>query len=304
MQWSVHHIRVVGLSLLLVALLVVWVPQVVPRDLLANVLWATGVECRHDYLRVHFLDIGQGDAIFIETPDCVQMLVDGGVDRQVLNRLAEVMSPLDRQIDMVVGTHPHADHIGGLVDVLQRFQVDHILVTEKQLPTQVSDRFFAAVDRAAEDGSTVWYARAGQTFALGASTTVDILSPRYDPTEMDADVSSIVTHIHYGDTAIMLTGDAPVVVEDYLVEVYGSGLRSDIFKLGHHGSRTSSGELFLDTVQPRYAVTSAGVDNRHGHPHAEVVERVLERGITHVSTQDRGTITFKSDGTRVWLQGE
>lgn len=280
----------------------IWVPQFVDtNELFALVLEGDVSAYGSEYLQVHFLDVGQGDAVFIVTPDNVQLLVDGGTGREVLHQLGQHMSPLDRQIDMIIGTHPHTDHIGGLVDVLGRFQIDHILITENRLDTQAAERFFVAVEEEAQQGAQVYNARAGDVFALGASTTVSVLSPFYDPTDMDADASSIVVQVTYGDTAIMLTGDAPIAIEEYLVTYYGDGLESEILKLGHHGSRTSSGELFLDTVQPQYGVTSAGRDSRHGHPHSEVVERVKERGITHVSTQTAGTVTFKSDGTRVWI---
>ena len=301
MDVLVYRQRLLVLIMLGCAMLLVWVPQVIhPDELLAVVLEGDATAYESPYLRVHFLDIGQGDAVFIETPDQVQLLIDGGTGRQVLHRLGEQMSPRDRQIDMVIGTHPHTDHIGGLVDVLERFTVDHILITENRLDTQAAERFFAVVDEAAAAGTSVYNARAGHTFAMGASTTVAVLSPWFDPTDMDADASSVVVQVTYGDTAIMLTGDAPIAIEEFIVSQYGSQLQSDILKLGHHGSRTSSGEQFLDTVVPQYGVTSAGQDSRHGHPHAEVLARVAERGIQHISTQTNGTITFYSDGTRVW----
>ena len=294
-QLSLFQVRVAGLGVLLLATIFVWAPQILPEQMLANVFVLEG-SSGSPYLEVHVLDVGQGDATYIQTPDGVQVLVDGGADRRVLDQLGAHMAPLDRQLDMVIATHAHSDHIGGLVDVLERFQVDHILITENELDTQTSNRFFAQVEEEKRAGSEIYYARAGQVFALGASTTLRVLSPVYDPTDMNADASSIVTHLQYGDTALLLTGDAPKSIERYLVEQHGSGLDSDVLKLGHHGSRTSSAGSFLDTVKPLYAVTSAGVDNRHGHPHDEVLQRVAERGIIHLSTQDGGTVSLQSDG--------
>ena len=295
-QWSVVQVRLVSLGIFLVATFLIWAPQVVPEEMLASVVALEG-SSGSPYLQLHILDVGQGDATYLQTPDGVQVLVDGGGDRRVLDQLSEHMAPLDRQLDMIIATHAHSDHIAGLVDVLRRFQVDNILITENELDTQTSRRFFAQVEEAAAEGAQVYYARAGQTFALGASTTLRVLSPVYDPTEMDADASSIVTHIQYGDTAIMLTGDAPQSIERFLVSEHGSGLSSDVLKLGHHGSRTSSAGSFLDTVEPIYGVTSAGVDSRHGHPHQEVLDRLAERGIVHLTTQDSGTVSLQSDGT-------
>ncbi len=302
MDRQTYRERLLGLVVLVLVMVAVWVPQFVdPEELLALILDGDTTAYSSEYLQIHFLDVGQGDAVFIETPDQVQLLVDGGTGRQVLHRLGEQMSPLDRQIDMIVGTHPHTDHIGGLVDVLDRFQVDHILITENRLDTRAAEQFYTAVEEEAASGAQVYHARAGQVFALGASTTVSVFSPTYDPTDMDADASSIVVQVSYGDTAVMLTGDAPIAIEDFVVSQYGSALQSEILKLGHHGSDTSSGAQFLDTVDPEYGVTSAGSDSRHGHPHAEVLHRLEERSVKHVTTQHDGTVTFNSDGSRVWL---
>ena len=106
----------------------------------------------------------------------------------------------------------------------------------------------------------------------------------------------------YGDTAFMLTGDAPISIENFLVEAYGSALKSDVLKLGHHGSKTSSSESFLNTVAPTYAVVSSGADNQYGHPHQEVMERVRARNLQIFQTSTDGTITFVSDGKVVRVE--
>ncbi len=300
MVWSLYKVRLIGISSLFIMLFGVWLPQIVSPDRLVGFVFGADVVSGSDYLSIHFLDVGQGDATYIETTDGVQILVDGSGDRRVLDRLSEHMAPLDRQLDMIVATHAHSDHIGGLIDVLERFRVDHILITENQIDTETSRRFFALVDDLS-DTANVWYARGGQKFALGASTTLSVLSPMYDATDMNADASSITLKLEHKDTAVLLTGDAPKSIERYLVEEYGSGLESDILKLGHHGSRTSTAGSFLDTVNPHYAIVSAGIDSRHGHPHEEVVGRVKERGIEIMTTQTSGTISFDSDGTQFML---
>ena len=281
-------------------LLLVYAVQLPESRLIAGVLSSLSQGCANEHLEIHFLDVGQGDATLIVTPDCVKMLIDGGEDRQVLNRLGEVLSPFDRTINVVLGTHPHADHIGGLIDVLQRFTVSDIIITENTIPSQVADRFFQEVRLAEENGVRVHYARADQVYQLGSEVEVKILSPRYNPRNIDADTASIISKITYGDISVLITGDAPIVIEDLLVDIYGTELESTILKLGHHGSRTSTSAKFLDTVVPQYAITSAGRNNRHGHPHQEVIDRVLERNIIHLTTQEEGTISFFSDGQRLW----
>jgi competence protein ComEC len=251
------------------------------------------------YLQVTFLDVGQGDAILIETPDGVQALIDGGPDGTVLRELARELPWGDRTLDLVVGTHPDKDHIGGLVDVLARYAVASILTTENTGETMTASAYQKAL---IAETDIVHMARAGQVYTLGASTTLTILSPERDPSMLESNTASIVAKLSYGDVDFLLTGDAPMSIEDHLVVTYGDGLRSDVLKLGHHGSKTSTSELFLETVAPTYAVVSAGADNSYGHPHQEVVERVLGRNIMLSNTATDRAVHFRTDGQQVWIE--
>ncbi len=250
-------------------------------------------------LRVTFLDVGQGDAILIQTPDGVDVLIDGGPDADVLHELRSVLGVFDSTIDMVVGTHPDKDHIGGLVSVLEAYAVGHILTTENRGETMIASEYHDAL---ITEGAIVTNARAGQTYALGASTTMTVYAPARDPSMLESNTASIVVKITYGDISFMLTGDAPQSIEDNLVVTYGAVLQSNVLKLGHHGSKTSTSELFLRTVEPTYAVVSAGADNTYGHPHPEVIERVTASGAVIKSTASDGRLTFTSDGQTVMVQ--
>lgn len=247
---------------------------------------------------IHFLNVGQGDAILVESPDGAQLLVDGGRDGLILSALAPKLGYFDRTIDVVIATHPDSDHIGGLVDVLARYQVSTVIMTENEKDTPAAQDFMKAVEA---EGATIIFARAGAQYMLGASTTIHILFPDRDPSGFESNAASIVTKVMYGATDVILTGDSPRSIEEYVVRQYGPYLQSEILKLGHHGSDTSSSEAFLDAVRPQYAIVSAGRDNSYGHPHKEVVERVEERSIPLLKTED-GTITFLSDGTSLWQQ--
>lgn len=249
------------------------------------------------HLQVHFLDVGQGDAIFIETPSGVQALIDGGRDASVLHELSGVMSFFDKDIDVVVGTHPDSDHIGGLIDVLKRYKVGTILKTENKGDTSTA-KLYARLSQ--QERAEVVNVRRGQTIALDASTTLNILFPDSDPTEMESNTSSIVLQLRYGDTTFTLTGDSPKNIEEYLVLVEGEHLKSDVLKVGHHGSRTSTSELFLDEVQPTFAVISASKDNSYGHPHVEVTDALFNARVETFNTAEEGTITFLSNGREVW----
>lgn len=252
-----------------------------------------------EFLTVTFLDIGQGDATLIETPDGVQLLIDGGPDGTVLRRLATELPWFDKSLDFVLGTHPDKDHIGGLVDVLKRFSVGEIITTENTGETMVASAYQKGL---LSEGVPVVMARAGQVYQLGASTTLTIFAPASNPAMLESNTASIVAQLSYGDIDFMLTGDAPISIEEYLVKTYGSQLQSEVLKLGHHGSKTSSSELFLDMVKPSFAVVSAGKDNSYGHPHQAVVDAVQAREINLVSTIDSGSITFETDGTTVWVK--
>src|SRR3990167_6616951 len=252
-----------------------------------------------ELLTVAFLDVGQGDAIYIETPDGIQLLIDGGPDSSVLRELNTQLSHLDRTIDIVLATHSDKDHIAGVIDVLARYEVESIITTSNQNDTTVARTFAESVQL---EGADLYTAQAGQQYQLGASTTLFILSPLGDPTNWESNSASIVALLEYGDTSFMLTGDAGLNTEEYLVSSYGEFLKSDVLKLGHHGSKTSSGEAFLDTVQPEIGIVSAGIDNSYGHPHPSVVSSLEERDIKILETSKLGTIIFKSDGGRVWFE--
>jgi competence protein ComEC len=286
--------RITALAGMLLFSLLVWItPELQnPDGQLASLL-----NNNPAVLSVTFLDVGQGDAILIETPDGVQMLIDGGPDASILPELAATLPWFDRTLDVIIGTHPDKDHIGGLVDVLNKYQVATIITTENTGETTTAERYH---DTLMGEKAVVTMARASQIFTLGASTTVKIFSPAADPSMLESNTASIVAQVRYGEIEFMLTGDAPASIENYLVETYGEQLRSEVLKLGHHGSKTSSSEIFLTTVAPQFAVVSSGRDNSYGHPAKEVVERVNELDIPFVNTAEEGRVTFQTDGERVW----
>lgn len=254
---------------------------------------------RGNTLRVVFFDVGQGDSIFIETPSGKQVLIDGGPDRNVLRRLAGEMGYWDRTIDMVIATHEDKDHVGGLPDVFNRYSVGIFVRTENQgesLEANIIDEL------SKREGSEIVFARRGMEFDFGASTTLEILFPDRDPTLLESNTSSIVARLVYGESEFLLTGDSPKSVEEYLVSLDREGLQSDVLKLGHHGSRTSTSELLLDAVKPKYAVVSSGKDNRYGHPHEEVTERLLELSIPMFNTAEEGNIIFVTEGKEIVRQ--
>jgi len=277
-----------------------------PRIIFLGVLFFLGVltflqagpsAAGTQFLSVRFLDVGQGDAIHIQTPDGYEMLIDGGPTALVLRELAQGRSFFDSTIDVVLATHSDSDHIGGLVDILSRYQVAIIIQTNNSSDTPAAAAYDSAVTK---EGAEIVLAQAGQVIQLGASTTVRILAPVGDTSQWNSNAASIVVQVSYGQIDFLLTGDSPIATEEYTATAYGSTIESEILKLGHHGSKTSSSGVFLDAVQPDFAVVSAELNSRYGHPHAEVVERVRDRSIELLSTAEVGTIEFLSDGVTVW----
>lgn len=289
MTERIIKIRITILCALSIAAFLVWIPVISVAD----------VAREGDVLKVRFLDVGQGDAIHVITPDGYELLIDGGPSAAVLREFAQGRSFFDTYVDVVIATHPDTDHVAGLVDVLKRYEVGMILETAVEHDALAARAFKDAADTG---GVRRILAQAGQTIQLGASTTVRILSPYGDTSNWENNAASIVTQIVYGDIEFMLTGDASSGIEEYLVGTYGDLLESEVLKLGHHGSKTSSSEIFLEQVQPHYSVVSAGADNRYGHPHADVVTRVEKTGSRIVSTAEQGAIVFETDGSTVWVK--
>ena len=248
-------------------------------------------------LRVSFLDIGQGDAVLIEGPTGLQMLVDGGPDRGVVRRLAEEMSPLDRTIDLVVATHPDKDHIAGLTDVFDRYGISYFIESSVKGDTSAAASLGEAA--ASEPGLARMTAHRGQRIHLGGGAYADILFPDRDVSGVETNTGSVVMRIVYGDTSFLLTGDSPLSIEDWLMKLDTASLNADILKAGHHGSRTSTSREFLSAVSPGTVVISAGKDNSYGHPHKEVLQNIAEAGAAALSTADKGTIIFVSDGSDI-----
>lgn len=250
-------------------------------------------------LKVVFLDVGQGDAILIETKSGNQVLIDGGPNDQVLRELSKFMPFSDKSIDMIIATHPDSDHIGGLVSVIRRFQNEIYLESGAKSDTFV----YRSLENALQESEPERIiARKGMIFDLGDNVILKILFPDRDASGLESNTASIVAQIEYDQTTFMLTGDSPVSIEKYLASIFGSRLKSDVLKAGHHGSKTSSSEVFLGFASPTFAVISAGEKNRYGHPHKEVIERFQNLETEILSTAKLGSIIFVSDGKVVRLR--
>ncbi|MBU1500416.1 MBL fold metallo-hydrolase [Patescibacteria group bacterium] len=274
---------------------ILWLLLIVVCSINLLVFVATRLPAPSGTMEVSFLDVGQGDAILITGPTGIQLLVDGGRDRSAVRELPKVMNLLDRRIEMVLATHPDADHIGGLPDVLSRYRVSYVLTPGREGESEVFSSFEESIKN--ESGAKELVARAGMRINLGGGSYADVLYPGDNVAHLrEPNDASVILRVVYGDTEFLLTGDAPSWVEERLVSQYGASLQSDVLKAGHHGSRSSTSKLWLAIVQPEVVVVSAGENNSYGHPHPEVLENVEKSGATLLSTVSEGTITYVSDG--------
>lgn len=249
-------------------------------------------------LSVSLLDVGQGDAILIQTPTRQTILTDAGPDARVVNELGEVLPYFHRRIDLAILTHPDLDHIAGFIDVLHRYDVGAVLMTgvlhDSAVYTEIL-QLLAAKHIPVELAEAEHDIDFGDGVKLDVLWPIDIIAGR-DPTNNNT--TSIVTRVTFGKTSVLLTGDAEETAETALRADHPATLKSDVLKLGHHGSRTSSSQLFLDAVRPTIALVSAGCDNQFGHPSPETLAR-LPRAIQIYDTCKNGTVTLTSDGA-VW----
>ena len=272
----------------------------------AALVWVAVLSLPDGRLRVTFADVGQGDAAFIVTPGGAQIMMDGGDDPDEAVRIASSKMPFwDRTIDLVILTHPHHDHVAGLTEVLRRYRVLNVL--ERRLEYEGS-AYRDWQEAVAAEGAAVTQAAAGQVVAFSDGTVLEVVNP---PERLvggalaDVNNSSVAIRLVHGSVSFMLTADMYVDAEARLLR---SGLRvdSDVLKVAHHGSRTSSSEAFLREVGPAAAVVSVGEGNRYGHPHPDVM--LALRGLVPEGqvflTSERGSIEFTYDGDRLRVKTE
>jgi competence protein ComEC len=262
-------------------------------------VWLAAAALPDGHLHVAFLDVGQGDAVLITTPSGRQILIDGGPSATVtLWEMGRHMPFWDRSLDVVVNTHPEADHLTGLPEVLERYRVDQIILPDVGNDTALYAAWQEAI---AAEGATLVPAQAGGRMSLGDGVWAEILHPGAAPAGERLNDHSVVLRVGLGGISFLLPGDIEAGVERRLA-ADGAPLGATVLKAPHHGSKTSSCEPFLTAVDPQVAVVSVGADNRFGHPAPEILARYAERGISVLRTDELGGIEFVTDGERLWVE--
>ncbi len=247
-------------------------------------------------LLVYILDVGQGDASYIRTPTGEDILIDGGPDNSILNELAEVMSFGDREIDLVILTHPHADHVAGLLQVLKRYEVKEVWQTGVEYPSATFDAF---KDEIYNQQIPDYFIQSGDTKHFG-DVRILILYPLSSLENQSIDNlnnSSIVNRLDYHEFSMIFTGDAEVQVQRRLLD---DDIFADILKVPHHGGKELLDD-FLSIVRPEVAIISAGVDNKYGHPLEETLNLLYKLAVRIYRTDQEGTIKISTDGNDYYI---
>lgn len=244
-------------------------------------------------LKVSFLDIGQGDSILVQTPGGHTMMIDGGPSNVVLTRMSEQMNYFNHDIDVVISTHPDADHVTGLIPVLEKYDVQKVIVSGEESDTEV---FKDLTQHVIAEPTEVHVGNVGDVIDFQDGVTATVLHPYRGEHFKDTNSASVSVIVKYGEESFLLTGDLPSDKESLLLSSKLLSKNIIVYKAGHHGSKYSSGEQLLTYIKPEYTVISAGKDNKYGHPNPEALERLTKYSKEILSTIDRGTISFVTDG--------
>lgn len=248
-------------------------------------------------LDIVFFDIGQGDSVFLKTPENHQILIDTGPDSMVLKRLSENMPFFDRSLDMIVITHPDLDHIGGIVEILKRYKVNFLLTTGIPGKSPLYAKFIQEISKNIKNGDTkILNLDAPSSFSFG-DVKFNILFPysqNFSKIVSDVNEYSLSIQVIFNGKKALFCGDISSEIEKKLILKYGGSLKSDLLKANHHGSKFSNSLEFLQIVSPETVVISVGKDNKFGHPHAQVLKNLFRAHVLNIFRTDLdGSVKIK-----------
>ncbi len=279
--------RYINYFLLVAVVSVVYLLSTVSRNIEAN---PVGYEAQ-----ISTLDVGQGDAILVNLPGSVQILIDGGRDSRVLDPLQKRMPKFDKKIEYVIATHPDADHIGGLEPVAKSYEIGEFVETK----AESQSRTYANLQNTLEKKKVkIDYADKGDRFSFAAGAKGEVLWPKEDLSNLDSNDTSIVLRLDYKGATALFTGDAELEAQNGILENFNSDeIKSELYKVPHHGSGGALNQKFLEAVSPKYAVVSVGKNNSYGHPAKTVLDALASISARVFRTDEIGTIDFVSNGT-------
>lgn len=254
------------------------------------------INTNNDLLKVHYLDVGQGDSIFIELPNNETMLIDAAESYQSENIINYLKNLNYQKIDYVIGTHPHTDHIGGLKDIINTFEIGKIYMPKVVSTTKTYESLLMTIK---DKNLKINTAKAGTSIIDIDTLKINILAPN-NSTYTELNNYSVVTKITYGTTKFLFMGDAEKLSENEIKE----NVTADVIKIGHHGSNTSSSIDFIKKVNAKYGIISVGLNNKYNLPKEEIITNWENSGTKIYLTSINGTITASSDGTNIKIESE
>ncbi len=254
------------------------------------------INTNNDLLKVHYLDVGQGDSIFIELPNNETMLIDAAESYQSENIINYIKNLNYQKIDYVIGTHPHTDHIGGLKDIINTFGIGKIYMPKVVSTTKTYESLLMAIK---DKNLKINTAKAGTSIIDTDTLKINILAPNSE-TYTELNNYSVVTKITYGTTKFLFMGDAEKLSENEIKE----NVSADVIKIGHHGSNTSSNIDFIKKVNAKYGIISVGLNNKYNLPKEETIKNWENSGTKIYLTSINGTIRASSDGTNIKIESE
>ena len=254
------------------------------------------INTNNDLLKVHYLDVGQGDSIFVELPNNETMLIDAAESYQSENIINYLKNLNYQKIDYVIGTHPHTDHIGGLIDIINTFEIGKIFMPKVVSTTKTYESLLMAIK---DKNLKINTAKAGTSIIDTDTLKINILAPN-NSIYTELNNYSVVTKITYGTTKFLFMGDAEKLSENEIKE----NVTADVIKIGHHGSNTSSSIDFIKKVNAKYGIISVGLNNKYNLPKEETITNWENSGTKIYLTSTNGTIRASSDGTNIKIESE
>ena len=252
------------------------------------------INTNNDLLKVHYLDVGQGDSIFVELPNNETMLIDAAESYQSENIINYLKNLNYQKIDYVIGTHPHTDHIGGLKDIINTFEIGKIYMPKVVSTTKTYESLLMAIK---DKNLKINTAKAGTSIIDTDALKINILAPN-NSIYTELNNYSVVTKITYGTTKFLFMGDAEKLSENEIKE----NVTADVIKIGHHGSNTSSSIDFIKKVNAKYGIISVGLNNKYNLPKEETITNWENSGTKIYLTSTNGTIRASSDGTNIKIE--
>lgn len=245
-------------------------------------------------MEIHYLDVGQGDSAYVKVNDW-DILIDAGDNGKEGLLLSQLKEFNIDDFEMIIATHPHADHIGGMEEVFRDYKVESFYMPKVTHTTKTFENMIKAIDK---EGIKITPIKEGMTFDFGPGASMEVYSPIYESYEEFNDYSPIMK-LSFGEMDFIFTGDAEYHAEEEVVAKYPKDLKAEVLKFGHHGSSTSSTRSFVESVSPSYGIISCGLDNSYGHPHRETLDKITKYNIESYRTDTQGQITLTTDGKTI-----